>query len=105
MGKKIFWVFYGGRILVHERFCDVFRGKCRYLKKKKEENLKFYVKSGNVELMTLKRSSEILADEKTYFWGKSHGKVSLAKFCSKCNKFSEIGEEMLHCLRWDRHPW
>jgi len=25
-------------------------------------------------------SSEILADEKTYFWEKSHGKVSLAKF-------------------------
>jgi len=30
--------------------------------------------------MTKKRSSEIFADEKTYFREKSHGKVSLVKF-------------------------
>jgi len=54
--------------------------KCTYLEKKKGENVKFDVKFRNLESMTKKRSSEILANEKSYFWENSHGKVSLAKF-------------------------
>ena len=38
-----------------------------------------------------KRSSEILADEKTYFRGKSHAKVSRAKFFLESKIFCEIG--------------
>ena len=45
--------------LVHERLGDVFREKC-----------KIRVKFLNLGSMTKKKSSEILADEKTYFWGK-----------------------------------
>jgi len=57
-------------MLVHERLGDVFRGKCTYLRKKKGKHVKFDVKFRNLESMTKNRSSEILADEKTYFLGK-----------------------------------
>ena len=75
--------FGGKEMLVHERLGDVFRGKCTYLRKKKGKHVKFDVKFRNLESMTKNRSSEILADEKTYFLGKSHRKVSLAKFFLK----------------------
>ena len=54
-------------------FFYVFSRKCTYLeKKKKGENAKFDVKLRNFGRMTIsKRSSEIVADEKT-FWGESH---------------------------------
>jgi len=50
---------------------DVFRGlgrKCTYLRKKKRKNAKFDVTFRNFEWMTIKRSSEILTDEKHIFW-------------------------------------
>ena len=46
------------------------------------------MKLRNFELMTKKRSSEILADEKALFWGKVTRKRN---FSSQSNKFSEIG--------------
>ena len=43
-------------------------------REEKGENVKNFVKFRNFELMYKRRSSEILADEKTYFWEKSQGK-------------------------------
>src|SRR6218665_3802601 len=55
--EEIFFHFRGEEILVYERLGDVFR----------RENVTFYVKFRNLESMTKKGSSEILADGKTYF--------------------------------------
>jgi len=39
-GMKFFAFLEGKEILIHERLGDVFRGKCTYLAKKKEEKCK-----------------------------------------------------------------